>query len=130
MSITGTTLEEMDYYDASYEKEFYGETDQCLSYSEWVEDKIMTEGADRVVENILGLVGEAGEVAEKIKKLIRDDTRFNDKDILKELGDVLFYTTALANFYGGNLKMVMQMNIEKLDSRQQRGTLGGSGDNR
>ena len=128
--ITGGTLEEMDYYDASYEKDLRQDADPLLTYSKWVENKIMTEGADRVVENILGLVGEAGEVAEKIKKLIRDDTRFNDQDIIKELGDVLFYTTALANFYGGNLKVVMQMNVDKLDSRQQRGTLGGSGDNR
>ncbi len=127
--ITGGTLDEMGYYDAAYELE-QRDFDPYVTYSSWVEDKIMTEGADRVVENILGLVGEAGEVAEKIKKLIRDDTRFSDQDILKELGDVLFYTTALANLYGGNLKMVMKMNIDKLDGRQSRGTLSGSGDNR
>lgn len=127
--ITGETLDEMGYYDAAYELE-QRDFDPYVTYSSWVEDKIMTEGADRVVENILGLVGEAGEVAEKIKKLIRDDTRFSDQDILKELGDVLFYTTALANLYGGSLKMVMKMNIDKLDGRQFRGTLQGSGDDR
>lgn len=107
-----------------------GEDLDYIGYSKWVEGKIMTEGGDRVFENTLGLVGEAGEVAEKIKKLIRDDTRFNDKDILKELGDVLFYATALANFYGGNLGVLVGMNVEKLDGRQARGTLKGSGDNR
>ncbi|AYP28085.1 MazG-like pyrophosphatase [Lentibacter phage vB_LenP_ICBM2] len=127
--ITGGTLDEMGYYDASYELE-QRNFDPYTTYSSWVEGKIMTEGGDRVFENTLGLVGEAGEVAEKIKKLIRDDTRFNDKDILQELGDVLFYTVALANYYNGNLKMLINMNVEKLDGRQARGTLKGSGDDR
>jgi len=127
--ITGGTLDEMGYYDASYELE-QRDFDPYTTYSSWVEGKIMTEGGDRVFENTLGLVGEAGEVAEKIKKLIRDDTRFNDKDILQELGDVLFYTVALANYYNGNLKMLINMNVEKLDGRQARGTLKGSGDDR
>ena len=127
--ITGGTLDEMGYYDASYELE-QRNFDPYTTYSSWVEGKIMTEGGDRVFENTLGLVGEAGEVAEKIKKLIRDDTRFNDKDILQELGDVLFYTVALANYYNGNLKMLINMNVEKLDGREARGTLKGSGDDR
>jgi|TARA_R110002126_G_scaffold273258_1_gene417766 NTP pyrophosphatase (non-canonical NTP hydrolase) len=90
----------------------------------------MTEGQDRLVENTLGLVGEAGEVAEKIKKLIRDDTRFSNAEIIKELGDVVFYVTALANYYGSTLDDVLETNVEKLNSREKRGTLGGSGDNR
>jgi NTP pyrophosphatase (non-canonical NTP hydrolase) len=90
----------------------------------------MTEGQDRLVENTLGLVGEAGEVAEKIKKLIRDDTRFSNAEIIKELGDVVFYVTALANYYGSTLDDVLETNVEKLNSREERGTLGGSGDNR
>ena len=99
-------------------------------YSIWVEGKIMTEGQDRLVENTLGLVGEAGEVAEKIKKLIRDDTRFSNAEIIKELGDVVFYATALANYYGRTLAEVISTNVDKLDGREKRGTLGGSGDNR
>lgn len=90
----------------------------------------MTEGQDRLVENTLGLVGEAGEVAEKIKKLIRDDKRFSNAEIIKELGDVVFYVTALANYYGSTLDDVLETNVEKLNSREERGTLGGSGDNR
>ena len=50
--------------------------------------------------------------------------------MLKELGDVLFYVAALSNFYGSSLQTVAEMNIEKLDSRQERGVLQGSGDNR
>ena len=78
----------------------------------------------------MGLSGEAGEVSEKVKKLFRDKNKFKDEDILKELGDVLFYTVALANIFGGNLRKVMEMNMAKLDDREQRGVLKGSGDNR
>jgi NTP pyrophosphatase (non-canonical NTP hydrolase) len=99
-------------------------------YSKWVEGKIITEGETRLVENTLGLVGEAGEVAEKIKKLLRDKTRFSSADIIKELGDVVFYVTALANYYDSNLDAVIQDNVLKLDDREARGVLGGNGDNR
>lgn len=102
----------------------------AMQYSIWVEGKIMTEGQDRLVENTLGLVGEAGEVAEKIKKLIRDETRFSNDEIIKELGDVVFYATALANYYGGTLDKVLETNVDKLNSREKRGVLSGSGDNR
>ncbi len=101
-----------------------------IEYSYWVENKIMTEGKDRLVENTLGLVGEAGEVAEKIKKLIRDSNRFSNEDIAKELGDVVFYATALANYFESSLEEVIELNVDKLDDRQRRGVLGGSGDNR
>jgi len=99
-------------------------------YSAWVEGKIMTEGETRLIENTLGLVGEAGEVAEKIKKLLRDKTRFSPEEIIKELGDVVFYATALANYYGAGLQEVLDRNIDKLDSREARGVIKGSGDNR
>lgn len=101
-----------------------------MEYSYWVEDKIVTKGEKRLIENTLGLVGEAGEVAEKIKKYLRDDNKILQKEIVKELGDVLFYTTALANFFYSNLPEVMQMNMDKLNSRARRGVVRGSGDNR
>jgi len=99
-------------------------------YSEWVEGKILTEGHDRLVENTLGLVGEAGEVAEKIKKLIRDKNKFTSEDIAKEIGDVIFYATSLGMIFGFGLGDIIKMNVEKLDGREARGTLRGSGDNR
>ena len=101
-----------------------------LEYSYWVEDKIMTEGKDRLVENVLGLVGEAGEVAEKVKKMLRDGSRLNQEEIVKELGDVLFYTTAIANYFYSDLAEVLKINMDKLNSRESRGVLGGNGDNR
>jgi len=122
--ISNEDLEAMgyEYYDA--------EDGTSFNYSQWVEDKIVTFGTTRLVENTLGLCGEAGEVAEKIKKLMRDDTKFTSYEVVKELGDVVFYVTALANYYGSNLDEVIMMNVEKLDSREKRGVLKGSGDNR
>jgi len=99
-------------------------------YSKWVEDKIITEGKDRLMENALGLMGEAGEVAEKIKKSMRDKTEITPNDIVKELGDVVFYATALSNYYNANLGVTILENMMKLNGREARGTLKGSGDNR
>ena len=102
-------------------------------YSRWVENKILTEGFDRVIENTFGLVGEAGEVADKIKKLVRDNKDAvctPNEQIMDECGDTLFYLTALANIYGFGLSDLIIRNMAKLDSREERGTLRGSGDNR
>jgi NTP pyrophosphatase (non-canonical NTP hydrolase) len=99
-------------------------------YSNWVEGKIITEGQERLVENTLGLVGEAGEVAEKVKKMIRDGRKVAPMDIIKELGDVVFYCTALANHVGYDLRTVVDINVVKLDDRQKRGVIKGNGDNR
>lgn len=125
--ISGDDLENFGYYE-NFESS--DEVDWADLYSAWVEKKILTSGSDRLVENTLGLVGEAGEVAEKIKKLIRDSNRFQNEEIMKELGDVVFYATALANIYGRGLQEVLELNIAKLDDRQKRGKLKGSGDNR
>ena len=80
----------------------------------------------------LGLTGEAGEVANKVKKLIRDggDTPDKLKEIGKELGDVCWYLAVLAEELGSNLGKIMEDNLDKLEDRRARGVLGGSGDNR
>ena len=98
-------------------------------YSEEVEKLVITVANTRLVENTLGLVGEAGEVAEKIKKFFRDED-FSKEDIVKELGDVLFYITALANHIGSDLDTIMNINIKKLQDRKNRNMIKGSGDNR
>ena len=101
-------------------------------YEEEVEKLILTSGKDRLIENTLGLVGEAGEFAEKIKKCIRDTSDYNDQkeELLKELGDVLFYLTSLCNYFDSDLSIVMEMNIRNLHDRKKRNKLQGSGDNR
>jgi NTP pyrophosphatase (non-canonical NTP hydrolase) len=117
--------------EAALGYEYYTKVEQstCSGYSAWVESMVITEGKDRLVENTLGLVGEAGEFAEKVKKMIRDGTF--DKDLAtKELGDVLFYLTALANYFGSSLQEVLEQNVIKLNDRKNRGVLRGSGDNR
>jgi len=82
----------------------------------------------------LGLAGEAGEVAEKVKKLIRDRNGLVDDafkhDLALELGDVLWYLAQLATELGTTLDDVGQLNLQKLSSRSQRGTLHGEGDHR
>ena len=86
----------------------------------------------RVTYPTLGLAGEAGEVADKVKKIYRDDrtdARFL-AEIAKEIGDVMWYCAALANDLGFDLQQVAEMNIYKLKSRKAAGKIGGSGDDR
>ena len=82
----------------------------------------------------LGLVGEAGEVADKVKKILRDKKGEFDKDskeALKfELGDVLWYISQLSSELGFELDDVANANLQKLNSRKSRGKIHGSGDNR
>jgi NTP pyrophosphatase (non-canonical NTP hydrolase) len=81
----------------------------------------------------LGLTGEAGEVADKIKKIIRDNKALDQKErleIAKEVGDVLWYIAALARDLGVDMETIARMNLEKLQSRKERGVLQGEGDNR
>lgn len=82
----------------------------------------------------LGLAGEAGEVADKVKKVLRDaDGCFDEQireDLKLELGDVLWYVAQLASELDLSLESVAAANLEKLSSRARRGMLGGSGDRR
>ena len=83
----------------------------------------------KVLYPTLGLCGETGEVAEKVKKQVRDGV-FNRHEVAKELGDVLWYLANLANDIGYNLDEIADINIEKLTSRKNRDKIKGSGDNR
>ncbi len=83
---------------------------------------------------VLGINGESGEIAEKVKKIIRDKggrvSEQDKTDMAKEVGDVLWYLAVFAHHLGVPLETVAQQNLDKLKSRQARGVLGGSGDNR
>ncbi|MBR2831032.1 nucleoside triphosphate pyrophosphohydrolase family protein [Candidatus Saccharibacteria bacterium] len=85
-------------------------------------------------EKLLGLVGEAGETADKFKKIIRDQdgqiTPENTAEIKKELGDILWYLASIARYLDIPLEDVAKSNIDKLESRLQRNLIHGSGDNR
>lgn len=83
---------------------------------------------------VLGINGESGEIAEKVKKIIRDKggkvSEEDKKELAKEIGDVLWYLAVFAEDLGMSLDDIAQANLSKLQSRKQRGVLGGSGDNR
>jgi NTP pyrophosphatase (non-canonical NTP hydrolase) len=92
-----------------------------------------TEGLMSIVYPTLGLAGEAGEVADKIKKVIRRNGAFTPEvkqEIAKELGDVLWYVAALSRELGFDLEALAQMNLSKLADRKERGVVKGEGDNR
>lgn len=82
----------------------------------------------------LGLVGETGEIAEKIKKVIRDgNEQMTDEkrtELAKELGDVLWYLAQLSTELGLELEDIAAGNLAKLKKRQEEGKLHGNGDNR
>lgn len=89
---------------------------------------------NKIVYPTLGLAGEAGELANKVKKVLRDNsgefTPEKKEEIAYELGDILWYCAALANDLGYTLGELAQANLDKLKSRQERNVIGGSGDNR
>ena len=93
---------------------------------------------DNFVYPTLGLVSEAGEVADKLKKLSRDvnvhtPSELTDEqrlELLKEAGDVLWYVSCLVTELGADLGEIAEQNLSKVRSRLERGKLGGSGDNR
>ena len=86
------------------------------------------------LDKVLGLAGESGEVADKVKKIIRDKSgKISPEDrmaIGKELGDVLWYLSTVARYLGLDLDTVANQNIEKLESRLRRDKISGSGDER
>ena len=86
------------------------------------------------LDKALGVAGEAGEFADKVKKILRDKKgAFTDEDrdaIIKELGDVLWYVALVSLYLDVPLSKVAQGNLDKLASRQKRNKLTGEGDER
>jgi NTP pyrophosphatase (non-canonical NTP hydrolase) len=87
-----------------------------------------------IIYPTLGLTGEAGEVANKVKKIIRDGSDSKDEklvsEIKSEIGDCLWYIAVLADDFNIKLSDIASTNLEKLANRKKNGTIHGSGDNR
>jgi NTP pyrophosphatase (non-canonical NTP hydrolase) len=103
------------------------------NYQKQALNTAIDEGSE-LEQRVLGLVGESGEIADKIKKWYRDQdgdlNKLNKEDLAAELGDVLWYVAAFADFLGYKLSDIAQDNMAKLASRDARGKLTGSGDHR
>jgi NTP pyrophosphatase (non-canonical NTP hydrolase) len=103
-------------------------------YQQQTEKTAIYDPSIAVTYTTMGLASEAGEVAGKIKKVFRDNfgnfTEKNIHDISSELGDVLWYVARLAASLNIDLQDVAEKNISKLQSRDTRGVISGSGDNR
>jgi len=89
----------------------------------------------KILYPALGLTGEAGEVANKVKKIVRDGMDIQEaidwrENIAEELGDVLWYCAAIATDLNMSLGQIAMRNRNKLNSRKKRGKIGGSGDRR
>ena len=124
--LTGKDLEDMGYFEAFQSSK----TIDLEDYAEWVEDKMITTGDKRFLENTMGLIGETGEFFEKLKKHKRDDTPLDKQGVTLEAGDMFFYFIAILNLLDIKLDDVVKQNMKKLDSRQKRGKIKGSGDYR
>ena len=104
-------------------------------YQDSAEDTaIYPDKGDNIYYPALGLAGEAGEVCEKIKKIMRDQKGFitqeNEDELVKELGDFLWYVANIASEINRNMSEIAEVNLQKLEDRKNRGKLQGSGDNR
>ena len=112
-----------EYYDQIF-------SDKPMSMNDYQSMAAKTaiySSAHQILYPALGLAGEAGEVANKVKKMIRDNN-FDRDGVAAELGDVLWYVAALARDLNVDLQQLAMQNLEKLYGRKERGTLGGSGD--
>ena len=102
-------------------------------YQEMAKTTAIYGDQHKILYPALGLAGEAGEVANKVKKLIRDGYEKNKdyrKEVAAEIGDVLWYCAVLADDIGFKLADIANNNLIKLKDRQARGVIGGSGDKR
>jgi len=100
-------------------------------YGEFVKSMKVYPEKYAIIYPAMRLCGEAGEIAEKVKKqVMRGDKELDKESLLKELGDPLWYITSMADDLGYTLQDVIDANVEKLTSRKDRGVLKGSGDER
>ena len=112
--------------------EYYKEVNKPMNmnaYQEMASKTAIYSSAHQILYPALGLVGEAGEVANKVKKMMRDGT-FDRAAVVSELGDVMWYIAALCRDLNVEMNDVALDNLKKLYDRMQRGTIQGNGDTR
>lgn len=112
--------------------EYYSETNKPMSmnaYQEMAAKTAIYSSSHQILYPALGLVGEAGEVANKVKKMMRDGN-FDREAVVSELGDVMWYIAALCRDLNVDMSDVALDNLKKLYDRMQRGTIQGNGDKR
>ncbi len=112
---------------------FWADFNEYQKESKVTDTKVVINDS-RLAFYALGISDEAGEVAGKVKKLYRDKnavlTEEYKKEIIKEIGDVLWYMSQMCTYLGVNLEEVAKNNLEKIKSRHARGLVSGNGDNR
>lgn len=99
-------------------------------YQDFVKSMKVYPEKHAIVYPALGIAGEGGEVAEKVKKWLRGDRDLDKLELLKEAGDVLWYLASLADDLGFTFQDMVDENVKKLSSRKARGVQKGDGDNR
>ncbi len=124
----------LEYEMLKWQEEKYGNM-ELNEYQKKAKVYAIYPESYRITYPALGLVGEAGEVANKAKKLIRDGFTTEELEqkkieIASEIGDVLWYCAALAQDLGVSLSVIASQNLDKLESRKQRDAIKGSGDTR
>jgi len=118
-------LEAWEYYNEVYKSKQMGLND----YQKAASRTAIYKAEHSILYPALGLAGEAGEVSNKVKKMLRDGN-FDKQGIAAEIGDVLWYLAALSRDLNIDLHDLAMQNLEKLYGRKARGTLTGSGDKR
>lgn len=123
--INESDLESWEYYNEVYRTK----TMNLNDYQKMAARTAIYKSTHSIMYPALGLAAEAGEVANKVKKILRDDN-FDRQAIADEIGDVLWYIAALSRDLNIDLHDIAIQNLEKLYGRKARGTLTGSGDKR
>ena len=125
---------ELDLGAQSNESNKYKKVSDLDMYQQVAKQTAIYPREQAIIYPTLGLTGEAGEVANKVKKIIRDDGYKNNESLVQEIsaeiGDCLWYISVLADDIGCKLSDIANANLEKLANRKEKGTIHGSGDTR